>query len=299
LKVSDAILSFEQIPESTRPRFDEPPRVDESTLVLSDIEIPFHHADFINHCIALAKAWGIQHSVWAGDFAHWSSLASFPQSDKDTEREIEEIESLVKPFITPFERILYLKGNHDVRPGLSLDRIIPQSYLTRLFIPPDLAVEFNRKVTVSDYFYCLVGDAWQIEHPKASNTVPANSARALANTYEKSVAMGHNHLLGFQQSASGKHWGFEIGCCVDVNRLAYPNIRHTTRPRMSNGALILRKAKNGVFYPHLLSPDLTDWDWEMRKGEKEDEQDETQGGKAVNSVRRPARQPSRRGRHNR
>jgi hypothetical protein len=45
--------------------------------------------------------------------------------------------------------------------------------------------------------------------------------------------------------------------------LEYVQTRDNNRPAMVNGALILLE-RDGVYYPHLLSPSWTDFEWEMK-----------------------------------
>jgi hypothetical protein len=249
--------------ESSAPKFTDAPRIDKSVLALGDVELPLHHAEFINNCMRVAHAWGIRCLALVGDFIHWGALSSFPDSPNDASAEIEQIETYLRPFVEPWDEVWWTKGNHDARVGLAMDRLLKLEHAARLIVPNDLADEFRRKVKCSDYYYAYVGDDWLIEHPKATNTVPANAARRIEEAQGRNVAMAHNHLVGIQQSADGKRWGVEIGCCVDTERLAYYQLRHTTRPRMRNGALILRRVGN-VFYPTLLTPEWTDWEWELR-----------------------------------
>lgn len=233
--------------------------------MLGDVELPYQHAEFINNCIELALAWRIKALVLAGDFLHWGALAHFFESDKATDEEIEQVEQSIAGFVKPFERVVWVSGNHDRRPQIAIDRFVAADRFARLVVLPELAEEFKRKVIVSDYFYCYVGNEWQVEHPKATNIVPANAARGLAEIHNRSVAMAHNHLVGIQQTADGRHWGVEIGCCVDPERLGYYQFRHMKRPKMKNGALILRKVGER-FFPTLLCPEWTDFEWEKRQG---------------------------------
>jgi hypothetical protein len=224
------------------------------------VEVPLHNADFINRCIARARGYNIRSVVFAGDWFHWSALAHFFESEKDADKEIEQVEESIASFIRPFERCYYIAGNHDRRPQIGLDRFIKSEKMLRVLIPPKLAAEFERKVKASDYFYCWVGngeDRWRIIHPKATNSVPGNAAKAIAIANNCSVAMAHDHLVAIQQTPDGRHWGVEMGCCVDIERLAYL-VRDTTRPKMKNGALILHK-DGDRYIPELLSDGLTLW----------------------------------------
>ncbi len=270
MKVSDWIA------ESPMPRYTDALRIDASVLVLGDLEIPHHEALFVNKCISLAKAWGIRDLVLAGDAVHWASLSPFLESPKNTDEEIETIGEYLPSIVRPFDRVWWIAGNHDRRPQWMLDRSIAAAKITRLLIPSKFAEEFASKVQVSDYFYAWVSSqpaktpgqgAWLIEHPKATSVVPVAAARKIAEAQGCCVAMFHNHLLGISPTPDGKRLAVEGGCACDPERLEYYQLRHTTRPKMVIGALILRKVGD-VFYPTLLSQ-WTDFNWETRGlGEK-------------------------------
>lgn len=259
---------YEPVSESPEARFTDAITVDESCLVLPDIELPYQNAAFVNNCIQLAHSLNIRTLVAAGDWIHWATLAKFFEAEKDTEAEIDKIEDNIRPFLTNFDRIYYIAGNHDRRPQRMFDRFVGADKITRLAVPPELAQEFSEKVRASDYYWCWVGtgaDRWRIIHPQATNVVPANAARRIAEKFNCNVAMAHNHLYGCQQTQDGRHLGVEIGCCVDPERLAYYMSRDMTRPVMTNGALILERSVDGTrFYPTMLSREWTNWNAEIK-----------------------------------
>jgi hypothetical protein len=242
-----------------------------SALILPDVEVPFHEAHFVNQCIALARAHGIKQAIWAGDAIHNAALSPFPESEKDTAKEVGEVEGYLRELVDPFDTIYWFSGNHDRRPQRMLDRQIPLSLMARLYVNPEFAEEFGRKVKASDLFWCEVGtgeNKWRITHPKSVNAIPASAAKAIAQSHNCNVAMAHDHQCGVQQTTDGRHWGIEIGCCCDPKRLEYVQTRDNTRPQMVNGALILLE-RNGTYYPHLLSPTLTDFAWEIKHGARQ------------------------------
>jgi hypothetical protein len=269
----DAMKVSEYVMESTRPKLTDALVVNESCLILPDVEIPYQHAKFINKCVSLAKTWNIHHLILAGDALHWAAFSFFFGENKDADKEISEAEEPLMQLIQSFDSTTWFSGNHDIRPQRMMDTVVSNEKMMRLVVSPEFALEFSQRVKVSDYFHCTVGNIkddnrWQIEHPKAGTVIPANAAKLLAGKYNCHVAMAHNHLVGLQQTQDGRHFGVEIGCCVDPERLDYVQKRHTTRPMMKNGALILRKVGE-QFLPTLLSPEWTDWDLEeMRWGNR-------------------------------
>ncbi len=250
-------ISSQLIPLSKRPKFNKPPQVTGAQLILPDVEIPFHNAEFINNCIEFARIARIKSCVWAGDFVRLETLSSFVGGDKDLNNEVAEVETLVPFFLKPFDHILWIWGNHDERATRKWDRDLDANRVARLFVDPAIGNEFARKVVVSNFYYCYVGDEWIIEHPHATSKVPATAARQLAERENKNVAMAHNHLVGEQQTADAQHIAIDTGACTDFNRTAYYMMRHNTRPKMGNGALVLYPVKGVYHYRHFTQ--WTDW----------------------------------------
>ena len=254
MKISQYIL------EAPTPKLTDAITVDESCLILPDVEVPYQHAQFINKCISVAKERKIKTLILPGDAFHWAALAHFPAADKDLLAEVEMIEDLIVGFLDPFERVKRFRGNHDARMEKSLDRLLPQKYADRIVMNGATLKEWERKVETSDRYWCWVGEGenrWRISHPRSTGSVPGNPARRMAEKFGCNFAMAHNHLVGMQQTQDGKHYGVEMGCCVDPERLAYSQDRDVTRPKMKLGALILEKHGN-EFYPTLLADG---WHW--------------------------------------
>lgn len=246
------------VPESPRPRFVTPPRLDGPVLVLPDVEIPFHNAGFVNRCIEFARLAKIEQCIWAGDLVRLESLSPFVGGDKDTGRELEEVGAILPSLMKPFERILWIWGNHDARLEKQLDRELDAALLAGLFVRGKDAEEFYRKVQISSYYFCEVGDDWLIEHPKATSVIAARAAVWLAERENKNVAMGHNHQCGIGPTRDGRHVGIDIGACADFSRTRYYQLRHVTRPKMGTGALVLYIRAGRYHYLHFTQD--TDWD---------------------------------------
>lgn len=248
---------------SPRPRFDNPPRINGSVLVLPDVELPFHNAPFLNNVIMLARAQGVRQLILDGDFMHNASFAYFAGSEKEADQELSEVEELVYPFFANFDAVYWLSGNHDTRIQKMLDRLISMERIARMIVPPEHAAEFYRKVKIFDHFWCKVGSEWQIHHPNVKGAqIPARTATWIAEKNDCNVGQGHVHLFGTAQTRNGKWMGIDIGVGVDVRRLAYQNLRHSTHPNGVAGALILRE-RDGKYYPQHVSQRFTDFEYEL------------------------------------
>ena len=249
--------------ESVRPRFDQPLTVRGSFLFLSDFEIPFHHAQFINECFTVAKAYHVTQCVWGGDAMHFEAFSPFTGADTDAEQEITEIDEYLPGFLEPFAKIIWFMGNHDDRAARALNRKITNEKALRMAISPDTMLEFRRKVVTSEYYWCLADYNWQLEHQKNNSTLPARVAQQLAAKFQRNIITGHTHKVG--ATKINGLWAIDAGCGVDPLRLAYPNLRHSTHTAMENGA-VLMLARGGQYVPVHLVPERMEFElWRAKK----------------------------------
>lgn len=247
----------EYVLDSMRPRFDNPLLVKGSFLFLSDFEIPFHNAKFINECFAVAHAYGIRQCVWGGDAMHFEAFSPFVGADSDADAEITEIDEHLPQFLEPFDKIIWLMGNHDDRPQRAFDRKIKAEQALRIAVSPENQLEFKRKVTMSPHYWCYAAHRWQLEHQKNYSNIPARVAQQLTAKYHCHVITAHTHHQG-----GGVYNGFyaiDSGCGVDVKKLAYTNLRHSIATDMQNGAVIMLEW-GGQYVPIPLEPSRMDFE---------------------------------------
>jgi hypothetical protein len=277
--------------ESPYPRYDEPLEMDGDAIVLPDIEAPFHHAEFINRCLELAKAWNIKQCIVAGDLLHFDSLSGWEPNWTNTDSG--EVTAQVEAALVEFAKSLGSKqqerlfgiigelGEKNEKDGMSTELKIARNMLKELekqfdkidyvignhegrllralqtaLDPKELTrlLEVGDKWRVSPFYFSYLnsgGVRWCIEHPKSA---AATTAKVLASKYDCSVLMAHSHHFSITTDVSGEHYAAEIGCLVDEARLPYAAQRHTRADAHSLGAAII---KNG--YPWILTK-FADWE---------------------------------------
>ena len=277
--------------ESPYPRYDEPLEMEGDAIVLPDIEMPFHHAEFVNQCLKLAEAWKIKQCIVAGDLLHFDSLSGWEPSWKNADEG--EVTAKVEEALVDFAKTLGSKqqealfgiignlGEKNEQDGMSTELKTAKQGVKELekqFDKIDFVIgnhegrllralqtalnpeELKTLLAVGDkwriapfYFSYLTsgGIRWCVEHPKSA---AATTAAVLAAKYGCSVLMAHSHHFSATTDVSGEHFAAEIGCCVDEARLPYAAQRHTRAPAHSLGAAIIRRG-----YPWLLNR-FTDWD---------------------------------------
>lgn len=295
-KSADAIrgklAGFERegIPESHYKIWDDYPTITGDALILNDCHIPYHDADFINRCLAVARSMKITTTILGGDVLEANAFGHFPE---DYQAEIKlgiNIDAREK-----LESILENMKDEDAKDELS--KLLDQSEsngnatdeikearkvlkalasatgeviwimgnheqrIIRVMersIPAKMMTELfmgdNPKWKVSNYYWCELnsgGELFRITHPV--NTSKGSSKR-LAPKYGAHIIMAHNHHFSIQTDPSGKFLAIEAGACVDRTRLPYEIQRDTGADAHITGAVIVRNGK-----PIFLNR-FTDWD---------------------------------------
>jgi hypothetical protein len=283
------------IRESPYPKFDSPLVMEGDAVVLPDLEMPFHHAEFTNRVLDLSQSWGIKQAILAGDVLHFDSLSGWePNWAKLEEGGIvasaeEKLMEFSKSLPAKKQgELMELIGNIGQRSeadGVSTELGIARKELhkiTELFDKVDFVLgnhegrllralqttldpqevkrllEGGDKWRIAEYYFSYLDTAqgrYQIEHPKNASKF---SASRLASKHLCHILMAHSHQLNFTFDPSGTYYAIEMGCMVDENRLAYVAQRHNTSPTHRLGAVIVRDG-----YPWLLHAGT---DWERMRG---------------------------------
>lgn len=249
--------------ESIRPRYNNALTVTGSFLFLSDFEIPFHDAAFINQCFTIARAYHVRQCVWGGDAMHFEAFSPFPGADTDAETELTEIDEFLPGFLEPFDKIYYFMGNHDDRPARALNRKITNQKALRMAVSPETMELFRRKVTVSEYYWCYASHNWQLEHARNNSMIPARIAQTLALKFQKNVIQAHTHKTG--KTFINGLYAIESGCGADPQRFAYANLRHSTHTEMAQGAVLMLE-RGAAYVPlHLVPAEMEYQLWQAKK----------------------------------
>jgi len=246
--------------ESQYVRYTDAPEVKaDDVLVLSDVEAPFHDADWCSDLVALAKHWSIETVILAGDFLHFASLSKFTRPmmsangyefSEDAEVEVsDEVEAAADfsdVLLANFSRIVMILGNHEERLTKRLAVATRVNLIRQL-----LGHRHEKRFEVYPYYYCAIKAStgtWRISHPANYSVVPVRVASRLADKYQCNYVAGHGHDWGEATSVAG-FYAASCGCCCDPQRLAYATLRDTLKPFQQQGAWILKGGR-----PYLLHP---------------------------------------------
>lgn len=103
LKLEDMGLGIDvvDVRPSAYPSYNTPLEMTGDALILTDVEFPFHHAEFLNRCVSLAKAWGVTQLILGGDVLHFESLSGWEPAwvnNEDVGSISEQIEAQLMDF---------------------------------------------------------------------------------------------------------------------------------------------------------------------------------------------------------
>jgi len=277
------------VPQSPMPLWNSPLESTGDAVILSDIEAPFQHSEFINRVLDLADSWNVTDLHLDGDLLHYDSLSMWGSEwteqqedlrdtlgdivqmldEKRREQAVKLLEDkgifadttytgemkaareMFKAF-GQFKNIYVALGNHDDRYLRTLNQAMSPNELLH-----QLDTHNDPRWKIAPYYYTLIhteGGTFRATHPRGAGK---NTAIDLAIQFHQHVIMGHSHRWCINRDPSSKFWAIQTGHCVDEDRLAYVKQRDAKRDAHMNGATIIR---NG--YPFVLHMDSP---WELLK----------------------------------
>ena len=280
------------IQQSRYPIYDKALVMEGDALVLPDLEIPFHHADFVNRVLDLAQAWGINQCIIPGDAVHFDCFSGWQPSwaqsngkgvnDAVEEKLIGFVMGLPSNFQDEGMSLIIDIGLEDATGGISEElatirktmAILPQIFklihwdlgnhegrflrtINQTMLPNEMLKWLNLDEDVykiAPYYFSFL----DTEEGRWRLSHPSSTAKyahvKMADKYDSHFAMCHSHSWVLGRSTSGSKWAIQMGHCVDERRLPYAAQRDNPRDEHCLGALIIREG-----YPYLLSPE-TKWD---------------------------------------
>lgn len=281
------------IPDSRFERYDDPLVMEGDAIVLPDIELPFHNAEFMSRCLELADAWGIRKAIVAGDLLHFESLTTWQAnwvseggyglSDKAERKLMEFARSLPEEYQEEMIDTIISLDEKDNSSNTSVSQELRQArkvikIMTELFdeidfilgnhddrflralnnpmFPSELLtlVEAGDKWRVKPYYFSILVSNGEKYQIEHPKTWAKSSPYKLAAKFQCHVLQAHSHRWGMEMDISGQFYAIHMGCIVDEFRLPYASQRHNTADTHALGAVIVRDG-----FPFLLS-DKTPWD---------------------------------------
>lgn len=278
------------VPASIMPLWDEPLKSQGDAVILTDVEAPFQHSEFINRVLDLADTWGVKTLHLGGDLLHYDNLSAWGSEwVQDKEEMLGAFLDVIEEAINPKKRVeiinlleqkglinegglsgelkesrkvfrafdsfssVYVElGNHDDRYLRALNQALSASELLH-----QIDKDKDDRWKIAPYYYGFIeteAGTYRITHPRGAGQ---KTAVDMAIQFHSHVIMGHSHRWNISRDPSGKFWAIQQGHCVDEKRLAYVQQRDAKRDAHMLGATIIRGG-----YPFVLSPESP---WEMLK----------------------------------
>lgn len=280
-------ITASSVPQSSYPLWTDPLRSEGDAVILTDVEAPYQHSEFINRVLDLADAWNVRTLHLAGDLLHYSNLSAWGSEWTENKSdmldmfmeiieqavaakkrdavirmleekgmtnegglsgELAEARKVFRSFHS-FDNILVAIGNHDDRYIRTLGQAVASTELLH-----QLDRHNDERWKIAPYYFTVIDTEqgqFRIEHPRGAGK---NAAIDLAVQYHTHIVMGHSHRWNVSRDPSGKFWAIQTGHCVDERRLAYVQQRSAKRDAHVLGATIIRDG-----FPFVLCPE-TPWD---------------------------------------
>jgi len=217
-------------------RFNQELVVEGDALVLMDIHVPLHDAEWLNRVVALAKRVGVRKVIIGGDLVDLAAFGVYGNiACTLPETEILAAEQVVRTLAEEFAEVAYFAGNHEMRLARTTNHFISLQRIMELWVSAP-------NVRLSDYHWCTLrsgGVTYQVEHPRSYSRHALLVAKDLAAKYGCNVICGHGHRWGIGRDDWDRYWAIDSGVCCDVERVAYVALRHDRSPRWVSGAVLV------------------------------------------------------------
>lgn len=231
-----------------------------NALVFSDTHVPHHNKLMLRRAIYIARRYfpHIEDFAVVGDSWDFNSLSRHPKDapQENLDEVLELGADMYRMVGDYFNRAHVCNGNHDARIGLKLDAPFT---LKRVFNSAFGEGWPTCAMNISNLDYLLLDHddptrRWMLGHPSHYNGAGGTTAAAIADLEGMNVATAHSHVVGMQQSKSGRHIGIDLGHMTEPNRHYYLKRRMTKYAKWTAGFLII---SNGM--PYQYTERWTDW----------------------------------------
>lgn len=284
-----------QLAASPFPAYNKPLTIEGDALILNDLEVPFHAADFVNRCLDLAHCWGVTQLILGGDVMHFDTLSAWGRAWQEERKPVDvvsvekeaEIRAKICKLPPEFqgdllEELNLLAENREaaepeIRAGAKQLKLLATMFTKIYYVLGNHDDRFIRKLQaeitpdsllaflgltdpawcIAPYFYAVLNSGGEKWRIEHQRSAAPGAAVRLADKNECHVIVAHNHSQSVQWSTSGHYYAISSGCACDEALMAYAAQRSTQRPAHHLGAVIVRRGIPFVLHPR--SP------WEMYK----------------------------------
>lgn len=226
--------------------------------ICSDIHLPTTRFDWLDEFTRKAKEAGIKKLIIAGDLFDQSSLNRHDKEwkeAKDFESEMALGALLVRDWLTWFDHIYILRGNHDVNYVRNMGWVVSFAKSMRMLLS-DLTQEEHDRITIVDSDSCYVHNdqgMWMVAHTYQFSKVPGKIPSDLAMIHKECVGVigAHRHHYGLITAPNGG-FAIEAGHFSDSQRLAFTRRHKLTFGKTAPGGGVFLFKENP--YLPLIAP---------------------------------------------
>lgn len=206
-------------------------------LFYPDVQVPFHNSLQVRALNRFMAHWQPDEVIIIGDFM------DYPQPSQWSKATAEEFKGSVFEDSEIGKRVLadmrvgysgpimFIEGNHDLRPRVYLARYAPALAESKAFHIETLLEFDSLGITLADAFYDFA-PGWVATHGHLGISLsqsPGRTALGAAKRVGKSVVMGHTHRLAKMPDTIGRDgefntlWGMEVGHVMDMRPGSVPH----------------------------------------------------------------------------
>lgn len=234
------------------------PHFDGDVVVVSDVHVPSTNWSLCSLVNYVGRHERIKTLAIVGDLFNMDSYSTFasivPHANMETEMSFAE--SLIGFWLSWFDRIIYVMGNHEHRLlHVAGGQISAERFQRMIF-------GSNAKVETSLYSHLWIqsgSEKWLATHQKNYNRTPGKVAEGLSAFYSCNIITAHQHMVSKSIDSSGRFTLIDNGGLFDESKMSYVNIRQSTSRRMASGFSFIRNgfAELVTPYPSFTSPVYT------------------------------------------
>lgn len=235
-----------------------------SFAVISDLHVPYHSVEMLNHVIAMMAKFDVDTLIINGDLSNQDQISEYP-NDSPLQTTFHEEMVICGDMLVALDEelqaisknatLVIVSGNHDERAVKRLGHDIRLEGLVYYMLQ---GRTLSSKLYVTSYDHCFInceGNPWIVVHGSSYNKRPGEIAMRLAQKYRANVIMGHDHNVGFTSTPDGEYLAISSGSMIDIKdknrtRLWYKERRLTIYPEMKNGFVIVKRGIPFLFDAH-------------------------------------------------
>lgn len=240
-------------PELFQHDIGQPLELDGDWIVLGDVQLPTTDYDFATLPAVVAEAHlsRPRQLLIVGDLMNMDAFSSYENEIglPSFRQEVEAARTLLSEWLTVFDRVVWLAGNHERRISKRTGGA---------FLMEDLAALINARIETSNFDRAIIhtpnGD-WLAAHGTEYSVNQLTVGDMLAGKYRMHVISHHQHHLAIGWNRYKQNVIVDNGGLFNTWFMSYARLNTSKKPNMAQGFTML---KGG--YPHVFGREpFTNW----------------------------------------